>query len=317
MDTGGTYTYTTPLIDPNKMVLVNPIDALVPSTGGAGGRDNVGSLTVTSAQPLAGTILEYKQGEAIATVLKGTRGFTASDFDVKAFAPTVKNARFGRFTGIQVQNASASPIDITITFVGKAGACAGNTYVDTATGVLPGASKTFNQLTGQTNLPANCTASGTISATGNFISAVNEDNQSGYPVAGTTYSAMSNSSKTTKVSVPQFKDRRFGATTGLMIVNAGSSAASNIVATFSCRGGGTFTAVSLPQSAPVGGAVQFYNPASNPGLFAVGNPFSSANVICGVTITGDQPIVAVVNESDQTNSGVFDDNNYEGFNLVP
>ncbi len=322
MDTGGSYSFTTPMIDPNKMVLINPSDASVPSTPGAGGRNNVGSLTVTSAQPLAGTVLEYQQGIAIATVLKGTRGFTASDFGVKAYAPTVKNDRYGRFTGIQVQNVSGSPIDITITYVGRGGsgsACpAGSTYSDSATGVQPGASKTFNQLVGQTSLPANCTASGTIVATGNFIAAVNEDNMSNNSnLSGTTYSAMADSSKTTKVSVPQYKDQRFGATSGLMIVNAGSAPATNIVATFACRGGATFTAVSQAQSAPIGGAVQFYMPSGSPGMFTVGNPFPAANVICGVTITGDQPIVAVVNEGAYPGVTQIDDNNYEGFNLAP
>ena len=66
-------------------------------------------------------MLEYLQGETVATVLKGTRGFTAADFATKAYAPTTKNARYGHFTGIQVQNAGASPINITITYVGTAG----------------------------------------------------------------------------------------------------------------------------------------------------------------------------------------------------
>jgi len=136
MDNGGVYTYTTPAIDPNKMVVVNPLDAGVPTSGVS--RNNIGSLTVTSAQPLAGTGLEYTQGEAVSTVLNGVRGFSANDFEVKAYAPVVKNNRFGRFTGIQVQNVSAGPIDFTITYVGVAG-CTG-TFVDTATGVAAGAS---------------------------------------------------------------------------------------------------------------------------------------------------------------------------------
>jgi len=314
MDTGtpGVYTYTVASLEPNKMAVINPSDAGVPSTAGAG-RDNIGSLKVSSAQNLAGTVLEYKQGETIATVLKGTRGFTAADFSTKAYAPTTKNARYGHFTGIQVQNAGSSAIDITITYVGTAGTCTGNTYVDSATGVV--ASKTFNQLTGQTNLPANCIASATITATGNIIATVNEDNIAPAPTTGTTYSAIPDSSKTAKVSVPQFKDRRYSATTGLRIQNVGTATATNIVATFSCRGGATFTAISNPQTVVAGGAVQFYQPANTPAMFTTTNPFSAQNVICGVTITSDQPIVAIANEADPNVS--FDDNNYEGFNLTP
>lgn len=316
MDTGtpGVYTYTVTSLDPNKMAVINPADATgMPSTGGTGGRDNIGSLRVSSAQPLAGTVLEYKVGETIATVLKGTRGFTAADFGTKAYAPTTKNARYGHFTGIQVQNATTSPIDIRITYVGTAGTCTGNTYVDSAPGVL--ASKTFNQLTGQTNLPANCIASATITATGNIIATVNEDNIAPAPTTGTTYSAIPDTTKTLKVSVPQFKDRRYLATTGLRIQNVGTATAINIVATFSCRGGSLFTAISNPQTVVAGAAVQFYQPANTPAMFTAANPFSAANVICGVTITSDQPIVAIANEADPNAS--FDDNNYEGFNLTP
>ncbi len=315
MDTGGTYTYTTPSIGANQMVVVNPIDAGVPSTGGGGGRNNIGSLQVTSSQPLAGTVLEYKQGEAIATVLNGTRGFTSADFNTKAYAPIIKNARFGRFTGIQVQNATAGSIDVTVRFVGAAGVCAGNTYTDTFLAIPGGKSHTFNQTGVQTNLPANCTASATIIGTGNVIATVNEENLTGFTAAGITSSAAPDGSKTTKISVPQFKDRRFGATTGLMIENVGTSTAT-INSTFSCRGGATFTAISVARTAPVGGAIQWFKPANNPALFTGGNPFSAFNVVCGVTITSDQPIVAVANEQPDT-VGAFDDNNYEGFNLAP
>jgi hypothetical protein len=314
MDTGGTYTHTVASVEPNKMVLINPSDAGVPTTGGAGGRDNIGSLTVSSAQPLAGTVFEYTNNENPATVLAGTRGFTAADFDTKAYAPIIKNARFGRFTGIQVQNASAGPIDVTIRYIGSAGVCAGSVYTDTASGIAAGASRTFNQTTGQTTLPSDCAASATVIATGNFIATVNESTTSSPPTAAITYSAIPDKAATTKVSVPQFKDRRFGATSGLQIQNVGGATATNIVSTFSCRGGATFTAVSVARSAASGGSIQWYQPFSNPALFST--PFSSMNVVCGVTITADQPIVAINNET-ATTAGAFDDNNYEGFNLAP
>lgn len=299
------------------MVLINPSDASVPNTGGSGGRNNVGSLTVSSSQPLAGTVLEYVQGQAVATVLLGTRGFTAADFSMKAYAPVIKNGRFGRFTGVQVQNVSAAPITVTVSYVGTAGACAGNTYADTASGVPAGASKTFVQLTGQSNLPANCTASATISASGNFVAIVNEQNQTGFALAGITYSAISDNAKTTKISAPLVKDRRSGDSTGLQIQNVGSANATNVVVTFACKGGATFTAISTPQSIPMGGAKLFLRPSTMPaGTFTGANPFTSANVNCAATVVGDQPVVAIANEfADVT--GAIDDTNYEGFNLVP
>ncbi len=321
MDTGtpGVYTTTVASVGPNKMVVINPSDAGVPSAPGTGGRDNVGSLTVTSAQPLAGTVLEYKVGQTIATVLNGTRGFTAADFATKAYAPVVKNNRADHFTGVQVQNVSAGPVDITITYVGSSAGtpCVGNTYTDTATGVAAGTSKTFVQLTGQTNLPSNCTASATINATGNIVAIVNEQNMPTKPLAGITFSAMPDTSKTTKVSAPLLKDRRSGSSTGLQIQNVGTATATNVVATFACKGAATFTAISTPQTIVAGGAKLFLRPSTMPaGTFTAGNPFVSNNVNCAVTITADQPIVAIANEFADV-LGAYDDTNYEGFNLAP
>ncbi len=87
MDDSTPYNYTTPPIGPGQMVVVTPADALVPATGT--NRNNIGSLKVTSSQPLAGVVMEYNTGESPATLLQGTRGFTANDFDTAVFAPTV------------------------------------------------------------------------------------------------------------------------------------------------------------------------------------------------------------------------------------
>ena len=57
MDDSNTYNYTTPSIGPGQMVVVTPADALVPATGT--NRNNIGSLKVTSSQPLAGVVMEY------------------------------------------------------------------------------------------------------------------------------------------------------------------------------------------------------------------------------------------------------------------
>lgn len=314
-----TYTYTTPSIGPGQMAVVLPSNASVPSSPSDSTRVNVGSMSVTSAEPMAGTVLEFREGENPATVLKGTRGFTSADFDTKAYAPVAKNTRFNRFTGIQVLNVSASPIDITVTFVGSANVagCKNVTFVDTATNVLAGTSKTFVQLTGQSNLIANCTASASITATGNFVAIVNEDN-SGGTTAGSTYSARPANSGTPSISAPLFKDSRFSFSTGLQIQNVGVITATNVVATFNCKGSNgantPFTAVSNPQTIGPGGAFLFIKPSTMvAGTFTGGNPFSLNGANCGVTITSDQPIVAILNESPDT-AGALDDNNYEGFN---
>lgn len=320
MDNGGQFTGATASIGPNQMVILAPADANVPSTNDA--RANIGSLVVTSAQPLAGTVMEFDQNEAIGTVLKGTRAFTQSDFDVKAYAPVAKHNRFGRFTGIQVQNVSSAAIDVTITYVGSSRntPCFGQTYTDTHAGIEAGKSFTFVQLGAQTQLLDNCTASATIEGTGNFVAIVNEENMTGAPAAGITYSAMPASQATTKVSVPLFKDQRFGFTTGLQIQNVGTAEATNVVATFTCKGGNSantpFVAISNPQTIAPGGAKLFYKPSTTASDFTAANPFAMNGANCGVVVTGDQPLVAIANEAPDT-AGALDDNNYEGFNLTP
>lgn len=318
MDDGGTYNYTTPSIQPNKMVVVLPSDAGVPTSNT--NRANVGSMTVTSSQSMAGTVLEFTEGQSIATSLKGTRGFTASDFATKAYAPVVKRNRFGHFTGIQVQNVSASAINVTISYVGTSPNCAGVATQDVRNNVAPGTSVTVVQGTGS-NFTDNCTGSATITATGNFVAIVNEDSLAGFPEAATTYSAIPASSATTKVSVPLFKNNRFGFDTGLQIQNVGATTATNVVATFACKGNNStntpFTAVSLPQTIVSGGGKLFFRPYDNQqSLFTLANPFSLTGANCGVTVTSDQPIVAIANETPRT-AGALDDNNYEGFNLTP
>ncbi|MBN1668642.1 MAG: hypothetical protein JW862_16230 [Anaerolineales bacterium] len=327
MKNGNVHTYTSPTIQPNQMVLFSIFDSLtyddsVANTG------KVGAVMVSSAAPLAGVVMEHLTSENPATLAQSTRGFTSADFDTAAYAPIIKHDRFGRSTGIQVQNVSAIPINIQVTLVGFAGGCAGNTVVENATNVAPGAAAIFNQYPGQTSLAANCTASATIETTtvgGEIVALVSESYlTTAIPATGqssVTSFAIPAGSATTTVSAPLFKDDRFEKRTGLQIQNVGAAAATNIVATFECQGAATFTAISLPQNAVAGGAVQFYTPSDDAGMFTGGNPFASGNVTCSVTVTADQPIVAIANESpipaSQGGTLAQDNNNYEGFNLAP
>ena len=116
---------------------------------------------------------------------------------------------------------------------------------------------------------------------------VNELNQAPASDSMSTYSAMPAHTATTKVSAPLFKDDRYGNRIGLMIQNVGGAQASNIVATFACSGGASFTAVSKPQSLADGAAFQFFHPSTQTSMFDPAHPFSSANVNCGVTITSE------------------------------
>jgi hypothetical protein len=320
MRNGDTHTYNLPTIGPNQMVVFSVHDSSTYDSGIADNDGKIGGLVVAGDQSLAGVVLEHDTTGDPAVVLNGTRGFTSSDFDTKAYAPVIKRERYSRFTGLQVQNTSGGNIDVTVTYAGTAGACAGNTYQDTATGIPDGEAKTFVHYgDANTNLPANCTATAIIEGTGNFVAVVNEQQTSG-DAYGITYSAMIDGAATTKVSAPLFKDNRYGTTTGLQVMNVGTAATTSWTATFMCTGAASFTAVSDDSNTgqiAQGSAYLFFTP-SDDGVFTTANPFSADSVNCAVTIEADQAIVAIANEMGWPGgTKAIDDNNYEGFNLTP
>ena len=320
MNDGNTYVYTSPAIEPNRIAIFSVFDATGYDKGDAAGGDvRLGALSVTSAQPMAGVVMEHSTTDATAVALFGTRGFTANDFDTKAYAPVIKNNFYGQFTGLQVQNVSAADIDVTVTYIVAQGPSgAGTEYTDSAT-VAPGTSHTFVQLdaTGSP-LAEGDLAGATISATGGeFVAIVNEQNSAA--TVGITYSAMPDGAATQKISIPLFKDFFYASSSGLQIQNVGDAEAS-ATATFACttEGGASFTADSNAFSIAAGETYLFYAPstAGNPGagLFDSGEFQTDAN--CSVTINADQNIVAIVNEQGvEGNAGNLDNNNYEGFNL--
>jgi hypothetical protein len=323
MDDGNSYNFTTPSIPSNQMVVVTPADAGVPTSNT--NRANIGSMTVTSAQPLAGVVMEYVTNQSPAKLLQATRGFTANDFDTTLFAPTIKQNRFNRFTGIQVQNVETSAaIDVTVTLVGSRGACAGQTYVRSVTGLAAGQSKTFNQIAGQDGaMIDDCAASAAITANGNVVAVVSESFtqdavNAGTAQASTTYSAFSNGSTSQTVSVPMYKENRFDKYTGLVIQNVGSVQATNVVVSFigsaGTASGNTYTTVA--QTISAGGSIELSRISEKgSALWGSGTVAPSASTF-GVKITADQNVVAIANEAVfPTATLAQDKNNYEGFNL--
>ncbi len=329
---GTSYVYTTPSIGPNQMVMFTAVNATAPS----GNTNGNGSLAVTSAQPLVGAVMEHFTTEAVGTVLQATRGFSSNDYDTKFFVPLVKNTYFNRFTGLQVMNVSASSVNITVTYqatTNVATGCAGGTFVDTATNVAPNASNTFVQLGTASHLPVGCLGSATVEATGNVVGVVNESYTSAYVAAGhkqeaTTYSAMASKNATTKISFPLYKEDSFNKGAGLQIQNVGAVAATNVVLVFS---GPTGSYTTVPQTIPAGGALNLVDVRNKAASFWSGTAMTptalgctatgcTANGVFGVTITSDQPIVGMANESTYPFTApriAQDKSNYEGFNLTP
>ena len=100
---GGTnYPYTTPSLNPGQMVAIDPGLAGVPATNGTG------SLIATSAEPIAGVMLEHEHSASIATLLQASSGFTNATLDDVSYCPSVKTNHFGRSSGVQVQNNHSS-----------------------------------------------------------------------------------------------------------------------------------------------------------------------------------------------------------------
>ena len=73
--------------------------------------------------------------ETPATQLQATRGFSPDDRATTIYAPIIKNEFFNRFTGLQIQNTTANPIDLTVTF--KGAPAPSSCPVASVSGVIP------------------------------------------------------------------------------------------------------------------------------------------------------------------------------------
>lgn len=320
------HVFDLPDIEAGRMFVLAPSNAGVPS----GDNVSLGSLAVTSGQPLAGVVLEHGS-ETPAVQLQATRGFSPDDRATTIYAPIIKNEFFNRFTGLQIQNTTSSPIDLTITYKGAPApsSCPGAEFTETLTGLAAGASYTTVGLVSNPahDMPAGCLASATVVATGEVVAIVNEAFTPAFISGGgnggrnesTTYSAFSGENATGKISVPLYKENAFNKGTGLQVQNVGSGSANVTIQFLSAAG--TFT--TNEQVIAAGASQTFFNLATQPGLFN-GTPIpadiSGNNGTFAAVVTANQPVVAVANESTfpiGTTLKLQDKNNYEGFNLTP
>lgn len=343
----GTYIKDTPSINPGQMVVVTPNDAT--DSGGnppPSGNGQVGSMTATSTastpQNLAGTMMEHYTAEAHATVAQATRAFTAADYDTTIFAPINKNNFYGRFTGLQVQNVSDGPVDVTVSYKQSANTqtnCPGGTKSDSFDNLAVGASHSFPS----TILDPGCLAAATVTAqvhgTGSFVpnivGLVNEsymtsflDANPGRYQESTSYGALPLNSATNYISMPLYKEYAYGKGTGITIQNVTDTAA-HVKLTFT---GPTGTYVSAAQTIDPGANIVLVDVRNKPAAFWDGTAMTPAALGCTTGTTGcgangtfgvvveslDQPIVSIANESTYPFTAPLinqDKSNYEGFNL--
>ncbi len=302
------YSYTSPTLVPGQMAVIIPADAGVP-TG------SIGSLTVTSTQNMAGTVLEYETTTAPAKILQGTTGFTPNDFDDQILFPVVKKQLSGRSTGLQIQNVSAGPVDVTVAYSGALGTCVGLSVTEAVRTLQPKQSTTYLD---SALLPAGCLASAVATATGDIAGVVNEaflPCGAGCTQRATVYAAFPLKSATVKLVAPVFKEDLSSKRSGLTVQNVSDV---DTVATVVFKvGASTYTynnlAIAAKKSVTL---LDMSNTANYPVANWTGGLVLPDGSLAAVTITAGQPIIAIVNEA-PTGSVVQDNINYEAFNVVP
>jgi hypothetical protein len=298
------------------MVAVDPGMAGVPS-----GNGNVGAMTLTSAQPIAGAMLEHEHSASVGTVLQGSSGFAPAELGQVAYCPTIKKAYFGRSSGLQVQNAHNAAQTVTVTFI----ASNGTEYVSTdpdLVNLAPGASTT---LLDDPILPASgVLVAATIEGASGPVAAIVNESQlplpPGVAQTSTTYNCQSANTASTTLSYPAYKEGWFGRTTAIQIQNVGGANATNVVLKFTDNLGNVRQ--TNAQSVNAGASSVFLCVSANAGLWS--GPSLAGSTLSGVIVTSDQPIIAVANEASwgslspctpNNGAGSFDKSTSNAFNL--
>lgn len=321
-------------VGPGDMVTIDPAAATPPVPG-----TSPFALTVTSSQPLAGTVAEHFCANA--DILQSTRGFSASDGGSSLLAPIYKYIFGNRSTGLQVQNIGAGAATITVTYAhAPLSSCqpSCSTYRQFQQNVPAGLSVTFfkNTIIGAagggatgssgTPLPVGSLAAATVTSNGTIVAIVNESYDT-FPAgvvrqASTTYSAVPLNAAATRLAVPLVKEIFANKTTGIQIQNAGGIAAS-VTVTYTLNAGassclGTYVANNI--SVNPGASVTLFRQSSvalpGGGTWSGGTTIKSG-CFGGAIIrsTNAVPLVAIVNEADINPNGAArqDTKNYEAF----
>ncbi|HPH98063.1 MAG TPA: hypothetical protein PKW33_18015 [Anaerolineaceae bacterium] len=207
------------------------------------------------------------------------------------YVPVVYDNYYNFYTNFYVQNATASPVDITISYYAPGSATPVTTETATA---VPGYATHIFQQEGNATLANNVSYSAKITATGNVAAIVNIYGKSTANGQVYSFNAFTAGSKT--AYVPQLMKNYYGYNTALTVQNI-SAVDATVTVTYG-NGATAENAVIAAYSSKL-----FYTP--NNTSFP-----SGATGISGATITsvgGD--IVAVVNESDGYNRAAT----YAGF----
>jgi hypothetical protein len=326
MRDGSTHT-DSKLIPANKTYVFMPGAATPPiqSCNGGNGDKCIGGAVVTSNQPIAGTIVEYQVGVAVAQYVLSTRALVPADAGPTVVAPTMKYDFNGATTGASVLNtdaAATATVDLTFVVTGVQKPCSvsvGAVRTDTIT-VAPGASQVVN---GQQNniggLPA-CTFFAMTASTANnggedIAVTVNESATKNGNKVKAVYTGFNTAGATATTFFPLEKENFNGQTTGLAFVNAHDSLSTKIDATYS---GSCGTSVLRTISVDPGEAVSLRQVYIQSNKFTVqsgGLPQSGCKYSVSATaVTAGATIVGLGQEAPLSEGKPLDIFNLEGFN---
>ena len=208
-------------------------------------------------------------------------GIADADLAQVFFAPGIYNDYFDFYSNLYVQNASSSPVDMTVSIYAPGSATPIATQ--TATNVPANASRSFDQK-GLAGLSSGVAYSAKIEATGNVAAVANIYGGAGTGVANQLYSYNPVASGSTVAYAPVIMNAYYGYNTSLVIQNMGTGSTDYTVTYGSCQTQtGTIAA---------GASASLYTPTS-------GVP---ANTLTGAKVeSSSEDIVVLVNESTDKN----------------
>lgn len=288
MDSSTTYQSANKTIAPNSSYTFSPLnnadwDPDVPS-------GFIGSAVVSADQPILAIVNEQNNLASGGVAAGSYRGFTSEQTATRLLFPLVKHdyGSSHMTTTFFVQNASGSAAPVYATFrVGT------NVYKHTYSSV--GSSKLQIVNPSDAGVPTGALGSLEITSTVKLAGVYNE-HQHTATLADKLLGTMGfpESVADGDLFVPLFKQNYNTAYSGIQVQNVGN-AATTVKATYTVTYGGSGT-YSHQLSADPGKSVTFFNVSGWP-----------ANTYGSVTISADQPLVAIVNETKYSTgqSGVY------------
>jgi hypothetical protein len=194
-------------------------------------------------------------------------------------------------TGISVVNPGSSQVNVSITYYGAGGTCAGNTVTSPSVPIPANSSHVFYQGDpASQGLTDDCFGSAVINATGGGVLAIVNDAQN-LSQTSAAFNAVSAEQGATTVALPLYrKNHASGLTTGISVMNIGSGEAQITVAFNEAQGTN-----SVPVSCPTG-CSQTVGPNETaifwPGsIGAIGN-----NTYGSATVQSTQNVAVIVND---------------------